>query len=136
MHIHPSADGAEMTESEQPSPGIELLLKSMKNQAFIAHVVPYRGRCLAVQPNCVEEVLMWQVFGGTVNCGDGALTVRTTAAAADTTVARLARLVEEVLPLPNALLILADIVCSTHGNMAFAPPLLGNTTTPAIQIGA
>ncbi|BDA49356.1 Cadmium/zinc-transporting ATPase HMA2 [Coccomyxa sp. Obi] len=36
-----------------------------------------------------------EVFGGTVNCGDGALTVRTTAAASDTTVARLARLVEE-----------------------------------------
>jgi cation transport ATPase len=38
------------------------------------------------------------VFGGTVNCGDGALTVRATAAAADSTVARMARLVEEVRP--------------------------------------
>lgn len=46
-------------------------------------------------------MLTWQVFGGTVNSGDGALTVRTTAAAADTAVARLARLVEEVLPLPK-----------------------------------
>lgn len=42
-------------------------------------------------------LLMWrQVFGGTVNCGDGALTVRATAVAADSTVARMARLVEEV----------------------------------------
>lgn len=33
-----------------------------------------------------------------MNCGDGALTMRATAAAADSTVARMARLVEEVRP--------------------------------------
>ncbi|EIE24921.1 heavy metal translocatin, partial [Coccomyxa subellipsoidea C-169] len=43
----------------------------------------------------VKRGLGEEVFGGTVNCGDGALTVQATAAAADSTVARMARLVEE-----------------------------------------
>lgn len=39
-----------------------------------------------------------QVFGGTVNCGAGALVVETTVDAAGSTVARMAALVEQVHP--------------------------------------
>jgi hypothetical protein len=37
-------------------------------------------------------------MGGTLNCGSGSLEVRTTALAADSAVARMAALVEEVSP--------------------------------------
>lgn len=69
-----------------------------------------------------DGALVWQVFGGAVNSGDGALRVRTTAAASDTAVARLARLVEEVLPLPNSLIFWqTDTIRAQFCKMTIAP---------------
>ena len=48
---------------------------------------------LAVVTLCAAQVL-----GGTVNCGDSTLEIRATAVAADSTVARMATLVEQVQP--------------------------------------
>lgn len=47
-------------------------------------------------PCIIIELVWWQVVGGTMNCGSGFLIIETSAVASESTIARMAQMVEQV----------------------------------------